>query len=56
MQQDETCEGKGFEALPGRLKATEIAKLSCRAKKWSGVQPVKERYLSRSSQGVINRR
>ena len=56
MQQDATCEGKGFEALPERFKATETAVLSCLAKEYSGAQPDKQKYASRSSQGVINRR
>jgi hypothetical protein len=55
MQQDETREEKDFEALPERLEATESAELSCRAKKRCGAQPIKEKYLPRSPQGVINR-
>jgi hypothetical protein len=53
MEQDATCEGKGSEALPERLKATETAILSCSANECSGAQPDKEKYLSRSSKGVI---
>jgi hypothetical protein len=56
MQQDATCEGKGFEALAERLKATETAILSCRAKENSGAQCDDQKYVSSSSQGVTNRR
>jgi len=56
MLQDATCEGKGFEVLAERLKATETAILCCRAKEYSGALPDKQKYVSRSSRGVINRR